>query len=329
MEIVLTNGETLKVCFMGDEECREPRRVRDKKGKSTIALPEEFIVLDLETTGLDPMYDDIIELAALRVRAGAVVDTFESLVKPHNEIDEFITALTGITNEMLETAPLPKDIFPAFRDFVGDDIVIGHNVNFDVNFLYDKFEDALNCTFENNFIDTMRLARKLLPELNHHRLCDIVLALGVSHENSHRALADCQATLDCYARLRSNALERYGSETEFTNQFKYNGTKLDLRNVSSNKTDFDETHPLYNKNCVFTGTLEKMTRKQAAQIVVDLGGRCENNITMKTNFLILGDNDYCKSIKDGKSNKQKKAEKYKLEGYDIEIIPENVFYDML
>ena len=83
------------------------------------------------------------------------------------------------------------------------------------------------------------------------------------------------------------------------------------------------------KHCVFTGTLERMARKQAMQIVADLGGINENSVTKKTNYLILGNNDYCKTIKDGKSNKQKQAEAYKLQGQDIEIIPETVFYDML
>jgi len=72
-----------------------------------------------------------------------------------------------------------------------------------------------------------------------------------------------------------------------------------------------------------------MVRKEAMQIVADLGGKNADSVTKKTNYLILGNNDYCKSIKDGKSSKQKKAEKLKLDGYDIEIIPENVFYDII
>ncbi|NLO49067.1 MAG: exonuclease, partial [Clostridiales bacterium] len=83
------------------------------------------------------------------------------------------------------------------------------------------------------------------------------------------------------------------------------------------------------KICVFTGTLEKMVRKEAMQAVVDFGGTCGDNVTSKTNYLILGNFDYCKSIKDGKSRKHKKAEKLILQGQDISIISENVFYDLL
>ena len=80
---------------------------------------------------------------------------------------------------------------------------------------------------------------------------------------------------------------------------------------------------------MFTGVLERMSRKEAMQLVADSGGINGDTVTQKTNYLVLGNNDYCKSIKDGKSNKQKKAEKLKASGLDIEIIPESVFYDMV
>lgn len=88
------------------------------------------------------------------------------------------------------------------------------------------------------------------------------------------------------------------------------------------------SNPLYHSVCVFTGTLEKMTRREAMQIVKDLGGECGDSVTKKTNYLVLGNNDFCKTIKGGKSNKQKKAEKLKLEGIDINVISESVFYEM-
>ena len=106
-------------------------------------------------------------------------------------------------------------------------------------------------------------------------------------------------------------------------------SNVSAKDIVTNKTEFDETHPLFGKLCVFTGTLEKMIRKDAMQIVVDFGGQVGNSVTKKTNYLILGNNDYCSSIKDGKSSKQKKAESLKLSGSDIEIISEDVFYDMI
>ena len=93
--------------------------------------------------------------------------------------------------------------------------------------------------------------------------------------------------------------------------------------------EFDVSHPIYGKECVFTGTLEKMMRSEAAQHVLDVGGSVGNTVTKTTNLLILGNNDYCKSIKGGKSNKQKRAEELQEKGYDIEILSENAFYDLM
>ena len=87
--------------------------------------------------------------------------------------------------------------------------------------------------------------------------------------------------------------------------------------------------PIDGKVCVFTGALEKMLRKDAMQLIANLGGINGDSVTSKTNFLILGNNDYCASIKDGKSSKHKKAEQLILKGQDIQIIPETVFYDMV
>lgn len=314
--------------FMYDGKAGRPNR--PEKGRSVIAFPRDCVVIDLETTGLEPQFDNIIEFAGIRVRDGRAVDTYQTLIKPYDEIDEFITELTGITNEMLSDAPAPETVFPFILDFIGEDIVVGHSVSFDVNFLYDWFKIILQHTFTNNYVDTLRISRKIMPELPHHRLKDVAAALEIMSNGYHRALFDCQTTFDCFNRLRDITLNQYGTEEEFKKLFRKRiRAKLDMRAVTSENTDFDETNPLFGKHCVFTGVLEKMARAEAAQHVVDLGGICDNGITKKTNFLILGNNDYCSTIKDGKSTKHKKAEEYRLKGYDIQVIPENVFYDML
>lgn len=300
---------------------------RIHKGKNIIDFPENYIVVDLETTGLMPDFDEIIEIAALKIENGNITDTFQQLVKPENEIGSFIEQLTGITNEMLSTAPKINEALPLFDKFVGDSIVVGHNVNFDVNFLYDNYMNVLERPFSNDFIDTMRIARKIYPKLPHHRLKDIVEHLGIDENGYHRALKDCKYTYKCYRSMQNSVTYDFGGIKEFQKLFTYG--KIDLRKLTAENANFDETHPLYKKLCVFTGTLEKYTRQQAAQIVVDLGGTCGNTVTKKTDYLILGNNDYCSTIKNGKSSKQQKAEEYKLKGQDIEIIPESVFYDMI
>lgn len=183
----------------------------------------------------------------------------------------------------------------------------------------------------NNFIDTLRIARKILPELKHHRLDDLTEYFNKEMRSEHRSLNDCTLTNDIYNELVALALDKYETVENFKKQFKkhHSSSAVKAKEIVAQTTEFDEEHPLYVKTCVFTGTLEKMLRKDAMQIVVDLGGICGDTVTSQTNYLILGNNDYCKNIKDGKSNKQKKAEKLKKQGQDIEIISENVFYDMI
>lgn len=309
-------------------------RNKRNKGKSLLYFPDDFCVVDIETTGLSPAYDEIIELSALKVRSGSVIDKFSALVKPDGRyigdngellyVNEFITELTGITNEMLETAPLISEVIDEFLCFVGNSIIVGHNVNFDINFIYDTLLNEKGIDFKNNFCDLLRVSKQLFPELPNHKLLTVASALNVSVTESHRGLADCLTSFECFQKCRLFVEE---NNINF-DIFKNNGD-VDLRKITTSKENIDHSHPLFGKVCVFTGTLEKMTRAEAAQIVVDFGGICENGVTSRSNFLILGNNDYCKSIKDGKSNKQKKAEKLILNGQDLQILPEDVFYDML
>lgn len=297
---------------------------RKQKGKS-ITLPlQDFTVVDLETTGLDPRYDEIIEAAALKCRGGEVTDSFNLLVKPKVPVSGFITDLTGITNDMLSAADPVDKVLPQYLAFIGSDTVLAHNASFDISFIYDNCVALGLPPFANDYIDTLRISRYLYRQEKHHRLRDMLKLFGIKSEGAHRGLADCQAALACYKYMLPQIPEG-GLKTAH----KSSGSWCRATNITATTDVFDETHILYGRSCVFTGTLERMTRKEAMQIVVDLGGCCEDNVTKNTNYLILGNNDYCKAIKDGKSNKQKKAEKYMLAGYDIEIITEDVFYDMI
>ncbi len=114
------------------------------KGRSLVTFPASFTVIDIETTGLDTVYDSIIELSAVKVRDSVVTHTFSTLVNPERPLDWFITEMTGITDEMLQNAPLINDTLDSFIDFLGDDVVVGHNVNFDINFIYDTHKRLEN-----------------------------------------------------------------------------------------------------------------------------------------------------------------------------------------
>ena len=309
--------------------------IRESKGHSIVSFPDTYCVIDTETTGRSPQWDHIIEVAAVKISDGQEVGRFSSLIQPPSMpggtfVDDFIEALTGITDGMLAGAPFAPDVLAEFAAFVGDVPVVGHYVGFDINFLYDSFDRYLDRPFSNDYIDTLRVARKLHPEMSHHRLADLVDHFGVTHNEVHRAMGDVEATAECFARLKAEALERYGSEGEFQKAFQSGGNhSVKAADIQGDAQKIDEDSPIFGCACVFTGKLEKFTRAEAMQIVADLGGINQDGVTKTTRYLILGNNDYCASIKDGKSNKQKKAEKWALKGSGIEILPETAFYDML
>lgn len=298
---------------------------RERKGKSVLEAIADYTVLDVETTGLDPAFDNIIEVGLVRVRDGSITDSFQSLVNPGYEIDDFISELTGITNDMLAAAPNLNSVLPSALDFIGGDIVVAHNANFDINFIYDSCTNLNLGPFTNDFIDTMRLSRRLFPQFQHHRLKDLIARFDIADCVDHRALKDSAQTQSCYEYLK-----RYIATNNINlDDLAKSSNGWSSKSITTEKSEFDESSPIFGKHFVFTGTLEKMIRKAAMQIVVDAGGTCGDSVTKKTNYLVLGNNDYCSTIKGGKSTKQKKAESLRLAGCDIEILSENVFYDMI
>lgn len=297
--------------------------IRPEKGKSLLCATRDFVAVDLETTGLSTEYDDIIEIGAVRYRDGVPIATYEQLVNPGYDVDEFITELTGITNEMLAGQPVISDVLPAFMDFMAEDILVGHNVNFDINFIYDNCGNCGIKPIPNNFIDTLRVSRRMLPDLKNHKMDTIAEALQLPGRGLHRAAGDAVIAANIYLEL----LQRPGFEEAMKSPRYSAPLRASSITATPGKADFDS--PLFGMYVVFTGTLEKMTRKEAMQIVADIGGIPADSVTQKTNFLILGNNDYCKAIKDGKSSKQKKAEKLILAGADLQIMPEAVFYDLI
>lgn len=181
---------------------------RSEKGNSLLFFPSSFVVFDIETTGLNPGFNEIIEIGAVKVINDEVVDTFQVLIKPTNEISPFITNLTGITNEMVEGASRIEEILPDFVEFIQDLVLVGHNVNFDINFIYDNLVRLGYPPLKNDFVDTLRVARKYLPILRNHRLGDLAEYYMIDTKGSHRALKDVEMTLAVFYRLKDKALKQ-------------------------------------------------------------------------------------------------------------------------
>lgn len=303
-----------------------PKTLRENKGKSLMAFVDDYVVLDLETTGLDPAFDEIIEIAAVKFSSGEKISEFITLVKPESKIDEYITQLTGITNEMVKNAPKIEKVLPELMNFLGDSVIIAHNANFDINFLYDNSMLCLNKPFPNDFIDTMRISRRLFKGIR-HRLVDLANEFKIPVDVQHRATADCEVTQEVYEYIRNHCYENNIDLAAFLKSS--HGKSFDIADFKPEVEEFDNSHPIYGMAVCFTGTLEKFQRKDALQIVTNLGGIPSDSVNKNTNILVLGNNDYCSSIKDGKSNKQKKAEELILKGHDLIVISEKSFYDML
>jgi DNA polymerase III epsilon subunit family exonuclease len=165
-------------------------------------LPSDYVVIDIETTGLYPRKNKIIELSALKVRNDAIVDQFTTLCHPGTKISPSVTNLTSITNDMVKDAPKINEVLESYVSFIGDDIVIGHNANFDINFIYANCIKLLEKPFSNNFIDTLKLSREACTDLRHHRLSDMVKHYNITTERLHRSLNDCHATHQVYLKLK-------------------------------------------------------------------------------------------------------------------------------
>lgn len=178
---------------------------------------QTYAVIDFETTGLGPPADRIIEVGAVLVRDGEVVDTFSELMDPGFSIPPFITSLTGITNAMLRGRPSPEAVMPRLRAFLGDHVCVAHNAGFDGRFFRAEMETAGEA-HERAFLCTMLLSRRLVPDAASHKLGELVRHLRLRTPEgmrAHRALADALMTVelckhllsDLHARLNGRAAD--------------------------------------------------------------------------------------------------------------------------
>ena len=167
-----------------------------------------YVCVDVETTGLNPKSENIIEIGAVKVIDGQVVGTFQSLLKPRKPLEDRIVALTGITDEMLADAPEGKRVMPLFAEFCGDLPLVGHNLIFDYAFLKRAMLNE-KLSFERKGVDTLKIARKYLPELESRNLGFLCQHFEITH-TAHRALGDAEATVQLYEILK----QRFGEKAE-------------------------------------------------------------------------------------------------------------------
>ncbi len=187
----------------------------NEKGQS---LNDTYVVFDLETTGFSPVKDKIIEIGAVKVEKGKITEKFSSFVNPKVPIPFQITQLTSITDEMVLEAPDIETVLPDFLAFIGDAALVAHNASFDVGFI------EQNCRYQDimpdfTYVDTVAMARILLPTLSKYKLNVVANALHISLENHHRAVDDAGATAEIFVKFIEMLREQGITDLVKLNQF--------------------------------------------------------------------------------------------------------------
>lgn len=175
------------------------------QGKLLNEYIEDYVVFDLETTGVSPYNDEVIEISAVKARKGKVVEEFSQLVNPKRTIPFAASRVNNITDDMVSDAPFFDEVLRHFLEFVGENVLVGHNIqSFDMKFIYRDCERYFHQLITNDYVDTLILAKRCFPEWRHRRLGDLADYYGISTQGAHRALADC--------RMNQRVFELLGKE---------------------------------------------------------------------------------------------------------------------
>lgn len=171
-------------------------------GNNLLKFVPDFTVIDLETTGRSNKPMDITEISAIKYRNYKKVDSFSKLVKAENKILPFVVELTGIQDYMLEGKLKIADYIEEFRDFIGDDIILGHNVHFDLGLVNAALVEHGHHRLHNDYIDTLRISRLLNKDSENHKLGTLCQYFNVLRLIGHRGIEDCEQTANIYFKMR-------------------------------------------------------------------------------------------------------------------------------
>ncbi|MBD5458672.1 MAG: 3'-5' exonuclease [Lachnospiraceae bacterium] len=225
---------------------------------------DSYVSLDLETTGLNPKQDKIIEIGMVKVCAGEITAQMETFVNPGRALEQRITELTGIIDEQLEDAPDIAEVLPEMFDFIGDNVLLGHSVLFDYSFVK-KAAVNQRLVFEKKGIDTLSLARTFLPELKSRGLAFLCEHFGIEH-SAHRALPDAKATSALYHRLAE--LFYQGNEAVFEPVPLVYQVKREIPITIPQK---EQLYKLIDRHKLKVDyQVEKLTRNEASRIMAQL-----------------------------------------------------------
>jgi DNA polymerase-3 subunit epsilon len=179
--------------------------------QTELSIPQAtFVVVDVETTGLSPVADRITEIAMMKVRDSVLLDEFSTLINPLRPISAEITRITGIDNMMVQDAPTARDVVPAMVEFLGDSVFVAHNASFDWGFLTQTASRERDLELYNPQLCTVKLSRKILPQLPSKSLGPVTQALGITIPERHRASGDAYATALVLVKYLSFLQKKHG-----------------------------------------------------------------------------------------------------------------------
>lgn len=318
-----------------DDEISESRPVRIYNPIESI--PEDFVAIDFETANTKRCSPCSVGIAI--VRRGKIIDSFQRLIKPHEDYAEFNSynvGIHGITPEMVEDAPCFNEVMQDILPIINDNVLVAHNMVFDCSVLchtLDLYElPKPTC----RTLCTCNLSRIVFPELSCHRLNVVSSQLQIDLEH-HNAASDALACANILLSLSDSVIPEirkaeysYGYISEdgswspqFTLGLRKNWNDQMIKNISCN------TDLFRGQNFVFTGTLKSMERETACAIIEAGEGHAQASVNKHTNYLVMGVQDFSKFIDGKKSSKTKKAEELTSKGCHIKIISEDDFLKMV
>lgn len=288
--------------------------------KTALLLVDDYCVLDIETTGYSAKYGHIIEIGLVRVINNEIDSTYHSIVKHdwYNKYkdDEHVDYFKLITKaSTIDAKPLTTVLLEC-SEFISDLPILGHNIMFDINFI-----QSFDSNFKKNnvLIDTLRIAQYSNQNFENRKLSTLKEFYNIQSQ-SHRALDDCITTHLIYQNLKAEGIT-------FTRANR--SVKYDFSQIAKTTFDtIDESNPFFEKRIVMSGKFKK-TKKELAQILVNLGARIENELSIYCDILIVGDLKYQIEKFGSFSSKHKKAIALQQAGNDILIIDESSLYHLI
>ena len=308
-----------------------------------------YIVLDFETA--NSSRTSAYALGMAEVTNGEITKTWDYLFDPEEPFDYFNMKLHGVTPDIVNGKPIFIEVWSELKEIISDKIVIAHNASFDISVLRHVL-DKYNLEYPSfKYSCTRILSKKTWADLVNYRLDTVAANLNIEFKH-HQECEDAIATAkifneilklnetDDFEELHNKLQVKIGSiypggytPAEVKKIYKYKPHSsyeyIKASDIVPETTEFDESHELFGKGICFTGTLTSMSRKDAAQSSVNKGAIYCSSVTKKTNFLVMGVQDYSKFVDGQKSSKLKKAEELIKKGQDLEIIGEDEFLKLL